>query len=171
MNPRSAPANRPILGNTSGMSAHATPYHDASVGGILLDRRCRDPAAAIVGIARPAQLQHRKDRPVRARPRRRSRRRARRRRPRSDDCPRRDRCRRTLPVPAGCSVRPKSDSVNVVTCLEPEFHGRVVERLDRLTHLRQQAGLRARPDSGACRSRQADRRRSGGSARAPASSR
>ena len=77
-------------------------------------------------------------------PRRRSRRRAPRRRPRSGGCPRRDRVPTTpAPVPAGCSVRPKSDSVKVVTCSSsPSSTRGVVEGLDRLAHLRQQVRLR-----------------------------
>ena len=143
MKPRSDVAKRPMFGNTSGRSAaaHAVPRREGR--SVLLDRRRRNPAAAVVGVVRAAQLQHRKDRAVRsgtavevaaAN--------------RATDhevvvAPRVIGPDDPAPVPAGCSVRPKSESVNVVTCSSsPSSTRRIIEGLDRLTDLRQQVRLR-----------------------------
>ena len=170
MNPRSEVLKRPMFGKTSGRSDRsrrtttpawrrtARPTPSGSSG---RECRCRSGRP----VAAPGRRFHS------ARRRRRSRRRARRRRRRSGDCPTRDRCRpcraRSGRLQRATEVRQRERRDLL---LESELDGGVVERLDRLTHLREQAGLRRRADPGACRSRRADRRRSADSGRAPATS-
>ena len=172
MNPRFDVWNLPMFGNTMGMSAALTPYHDASVAAY-----CSTDA---VGIQRPRlsvslgplSCSTGKHRAVRAR--------------HAVEVAAADRAAddEMMVAPrvvgaddagAGAGRLQRAAEVRERErrdlTLQPELHRRVVERLDRLTDLRQQAGLRARPGSGACRTLRAGRRRSGGSGRAPATRR
>ena len=169
MKPRSLSAKRPMFGNTTGISGGPDAVPRRQRRRVLLDRGGRDPAAAVVGVARAIQLQHREDRAVRPGHAEEV---ATAHRAADDEVVVAPRVIRADDAGAGTGGLERAAEVGQRErgdlLVQPEFDGRRGRTRPPPGSPAGAGWTGARPDSGACRSPRAGRRRSGASGRAPA---